>query len=195
MTPVVDCHKVLRPCLGERVGGDAAFHDVRDGTLFLAIVDVLGHGAEAHEVALQAEEFLRQNWTPDVVETMTGLHAELTGTRGAAAGLGALTLGTGELTYLGVGNTVARRFGRRPTDLVSFDGTLGARMRTPLPQHLTLEERDVLLLYTDGVRAHFRQEEYPQLHSDHPATIARTVVQRFGKSHDDAACIAARYER
>jgi len=80
----------------------------------------------------------------------------------------------------------------------SLEEEIEGRVQTEveLQEHkASLEERDVLLLYTDGVRAHFRQEEYPQLHSDHPATIARTVVQRFGKPHDDAACIAARYER
>jgi hypothetical protein len=47
-------------------------------------------------------------------------------------------------------------------------------------------------MYSDGIRDRFNQEDYPQLRYQSAATIAQTVVDRFGKPHDDATCLALR---
>jgi hypothetical protein len=60
---------------------------------------------------------------------------------------------------------------------------------------MRLGRSDVLLLYTDGVRSSFKLDEYPQLQYESAATIARNVVERFGRSYDDATCIVLRYKR
>jgi serine/threonine protein phosphatase PrpC len=67
-------------------------------------------------------------------------------------------------------------------------------MPTPREAHLQLEAGDLLLLTTDGVKERFSVEDYPGLLGDTPAVVARQVVQRFGKEHDDATCIAVRYQ-
>ena len=108
---------------------------VQGGT-FVAIVDVLGHGAEAHELARTIHTYLTRYGAPDVAAVMTRLHQHLRGTRGAAAGLCAVDEQTGRALYVGTGNTVVRRFGRTDTRLVSMDGVLGQNMRSPRPQAL-----------------------------------------------------------
>ena len=60
---------------------------------------------------------------------------------------------------------------------------------------MTLTPGDIVLLYTDGVKDRFQLQDYPQLLHHTAELIARTVIQRFGKDHDDASCIALRYER
>ena len=67
-------------------------------------------------------------------------------------------------------------------------------MRTPLPQTLQLEPRDPIFLYTDGVSDRFTVGEYPGILHHAPKDVARNVFKRFGKAHDAAACIAARYK-
>jgi serine phosphatase RsbU (regulator of sigma subunit) len=67
-------------------------------------------------------------------------------------------------------------------------------MRTPRPQTLQLEAGDVVVLYTDGVRDHFSSDDYPGLFHDQPKEVVRKIVERFGKNHDDAGCIAVRCE-
>ena len=185
----------VRPCLGERVSGDTVFFREREDVLFIAIIDVLGHGPEAHVVARQAEDYLAEKWSRDIIETMQGLHAEIKGTRGAAAGLAVLNIAAGELSYTGVGNTVIRRFGPGNGRLFSSEGIIGSHIRTPRIQRLQLAESDVLLLYTDGVEENFKLQEYPQLVYQRARSITRTVIHRFGKMYDDATCIAVRYER
>ena len=161
--------------------------------LFLAIVDVLGHGAEAHELTHMIEAYLARYGSSDVSGLITRLHQHLKGTRGAVAGLCAIDAATGRTNYAGIGNTVMRRFGKVETRLVSKDGVLGQNMRSPLHQTLQLEPGDLVVLYTDGVSDRFTSDDYPGLLHHAPQEVASNIVQRFGKNHDDAACIAVRY--
>ncbi len=185
----------VRPCRGERVSGDTAVIEQRGGMLFLAVIDALGHGPQAHTVAQRAERFLRKQWSRDVRETMHRLHSELKGTIGACAGLSVVDKGREEVRYAGVGNTVFRTFGSRSTRMVSTDGIIGVRYRTPAVQAAALDASAIIVLYTDGVSDRFDVEQYPQIHYHSASAIAHAVVDRFGKSYDDATCLAMRHGR
>jgi len=191
----VDYASFNRPCIGERVSGDVAFLAERDGVVFAALVDVLGHGPHAHELARRIEHFLEASWSPDIVTTLNGLHADIKGTRGAVAGLGCLDIETGELRYAGVGNTTIRRFDPHAERLYSVEGIIGAHMRDPVEQNLKMAESNVVVLHSDGIRENFEPEEYPQLLYQSARSAARNIVHRFGKTYDDAACIVLRYKR
>jgi serine phosphatase RsbU (regulator of sigma subunit) len=184
---------LVRPCLGESVSGDAAVTLPLAHGVLAAIVDVLGHGPEAHELALVIEDHLIANPSADVSAVMKGLHQHLRGTRGAALGLCAIDVDAGRIAYTGTGNTALRCFGATDTRLVSQDGVLGQNMHTPRVQPLDLEPGDLIVLYTDGVQDRFATSDYPGIFCDPPKEVVRTIVGRFGKDHDDAACIALRY--
>lgn len=183
-----------RPCLGEVVSGDTAVIRGSQGVLFLAIIDVLGHGQEAYVLAERIDEFLQENWSRDVMATLLRLHEEISGTRGAAVGICSLEVAAGKLNYVGVGNTVFRKFGSLPGHLHSTNGTIGAQIRTPVEHHLHLASSDIVLLHTDGVKNRFEMEDYPQMSYQSAQTVARSVVSKFGKRVDDATCIALRYK-
>lgn len=185
---------MVRPCQGERVSGDAVVIRPLEKGVFVAIVDVLGHGPEAHELALIIGEYLSRYPSFDIAGQMTRLHQHVKGTRGAVVGLCAIDAAAGRAVYAGTGNTVLRRFGTTETRLVSLDGVLGQNMRTPKPQTLELEAGDLIVLYTDGVRDRFTSEDYPGIFHHAPSDVARTIVERFGKDYDDVACIAVRYD-
>jgi serine phosphatase RsbU (regulator of sigma subunit) len=183
-----------RPFRGERVSGDATVVAKRKGLVFVAMIDVLGHGQEAFVLASHIKASLEGAWHEDVTDTMMSLHQDIKGSRGAAAGMAVVDEQAGELRYCGIGNTVLRRVGPRPTRLVSREGVIGQQMRTPQRQDLQLSPSDVVLLYTDGVSDRFEVDQYPQLLYESATSIARTVVRRFGKTHDDATCLALRYQ-
>ena len=184
-----------RPCLGERLSGDAAFIDERDGRVCLAILDGLGHGPSAHQVVQRALELLRLGWSPDPAATLRTLHEALRGTLGMAAGLGVLDVTSGELAYAGVGNTVCCKLGVETQRLFSVEGIVGSHMRPPVSRSLRLDRDEVLLLYTDGLSERIDAKQYPQLWGHRAPAIARNLVMRFGKDHDDATCMVVRYER
>jgi anti-sigma regulatory factor (Ser/Thr protein kinase) len=191
----IDWGTFNRPHPGERHSGDSAVIVERPDVIFMSIIDGLGHGPEAHQVATFAKDILQGSWTHDPVAVILRLHEELKGMRGAAAGVAVLNIASGEIAYVGVGNTVIRRVGPREMRLPSADGTLGLSVRTPVKRTMRLGMGDVLLLYTDGIRSSFKLDEYPQIQYESSATIARNVVERFSRSYDDATCIALRYKR
>ena len=80
----------IRPCQGERLSGDAVVIRPLEQGLFVAIVDVLGHGPEAHELTHVIDAYLDCYGTSDVSGLMTRLHQHLKGSRGAAVGLCAI---------------------------------------------------------------------------------------------------------
>ncbi len=49
-----------RPCFGERVSGDNAIIEERNGFVLLGIIDVLGHGQDANVISVEIEKFLRK---------------------------------------------------------------------------------------------------------------------------------------
>jgi hypothetical protein len=184
-----------RPCLGERVSGDDAIIEERDGMLFLAILDVLGHGKDAHDLAVRMSRYLRETWSLHPKDVLCRLHEEFKGERGAAVGAAVLDISRRELRYAGVGNTTVRRHGGDDSTLFSVDGNIGSSLRTPVEQTVLLTPDDVLIFLTDGVQGSFRVEDEPNLLLRNVHWIARTIVQRFGKSYDDATCIVLRWSR
>ena len=193
MDELLEHASLIRPCRGEYLSGDTVVTRPLEQGLFVAIVDVLGHGPEAHELTHVIDAYLARYGTSDVFGLMTRLHQYLQGTRGAAVGLCAINAATGHLDYAGIGNTTLRRFGKAETRLVSQDGVLGQNMRTPRLQTIQLEPGDLVVLYTDGVSDRFSADDYPGVLHHAPQEVASNIVQRFGKDHDDAACIAVRY--
>jgi negative regulator of sigma-B (phosphoserine phosphatase) len=187
---------LIRPCLGERVSGDAVVIRPLEHGLFAAIIDVLGHGPDAHELTEVVDAFLDGYATAelsDLSAVMDRLHRRLRGTRGAAVGMCAIDSVAGNLEYIGIGNTSIRRFGESETRLVSYDGVLGQNVRTPLLQSLELKPGDLIFLHTDGVSDRFGEKEYPGIRRHAPTEVVRIILDRFGKDHDDSACIAIRY--
>ncbi len=191
----IEIASFARPYLGQRVSGDTVVIEHRDDILFLAIVDALGHGPQANAVANKAEQFLCNNWSSDVLDTMQRLHSDLKETIGAGAGLCVVDRITRKARYIGVGNTVLRTFGSRTTRLISTDGIIGIRFRTPNLQTAPLSESDIMLLYTDGVSDRFDVAQYPQIRYHNASAIAHQIVERFGKPYDDATCMAMRHYR
>ena len=185
MNDLLEHSSLTRPCHGEHLSGDAVVVRPLEQGLFVAIVDVLGHGPEANELTHVIDAYLARYGSADVSGLMTRLHQHLKGTRGAAAGLCAIDSSKARLEYVGIGNTALRLFGKVETRLVSQDGVLGQNMRTPMLQTLQLDSGDLIVLYTDGVSDRFTSDDYPGVLHHAPQEVASNIVQRFGKDHDD----------
>ncbi|HED15578.1 MAG TPA: hypothetical protein ENI64_01985 [Gammaproteobacteria bacterium] len=184
----------IRPCAGERCSGDVAVIREIDGTTILAaIVDVTGHGYEASKTAAQIESFL-QNCLPAGAELiMSRLHDTLIGTQGASVGLCLIDTESGSLEYMATGNTVFKRYGEHDVQLVSRDGIVGLNMNAPQVQKLALNNRDLVLMHTDGISSKFRFESGSSALHQQTSVITNKLIRDFGKDHDDAGCIALRY--
>jgi negative regulator of sigma-B (phosphoserine phosphatase) len=186
----------VRPCEGETLSGDVVLVQSHGHGLFAALIDVLGHGPDAHRLGVQLSAAL-SGWLPEArppapEAAITVLHDGARGTRGAAAAVAWLDTQTLEGWVVGVGNVRCRLFGAVTRTFEFGEGVLGQRVRTPRPVLFTLQPTDVVILFSDGVAGRFRRDDYPSLGLDPAPAIAFNVVRRFGKSVDDASCAVMR---
>jgi len=106
--------------------GDAGVPIERDGWLFAALVDGLGHGPRAVRIAALATTYLEGHCAQPLVALLDGLHEELKSTQGAVACLCRLDLASGELSMAGIGNITCRIFtGLDSERRLSRDGVRG----------------------------------------------------------------------
>ena len=179
----------IRPLIKNVECGDTGIIKEFDHKIFIGIIDVLGHGKEAYEIAVISKKYLENNYHKDLIVIMKGLHECLKDSRGAVAGLCLIDLIAGELKYVGIGNITARIFGANTVRIVPRPGIIGYAIPTLREERMKLYNNDVLLLYTDGIKEHFELEDYPKLLQDDARTIASNIINKFGKKNDDAACI------
>ena len=192
--PKVDCHLSKRPLLGEDSQcGDVGIISEFDGHCFVALVDVLGHGQGAYEVALIAKQFLEQHCHEAVEDVMQGLHLCLKGTRGAVAALCRLHIASGSMRYVGVGNISTKVLGSHAFRLVPRDGIVGYMMMSPKEQTAKLYAGDILVMHSDGIKENFDTFEYAGLLRGTAKSIASGLLNKFGKKEDDASCLVLRY--
>lgn len=182
-----------RPCMGERLSGDAALAVVVEERLLITLIDVLGHGAEANALAQEMTEYVNKHPVAEPMTMLRNLHARFKGSRGSVVGCAVLEADSGGVAFAGIGNPSFRVVG--PSQSVTLPvsaGIIGSQMRTPKVHHARMQPRDVLLACSDGVSAGFSIADYPQILSHGVWAVAHSIVRRFGKDHDDATCLVVR---
>lgn len=178
-----------RPYFGERKNGDWAFIVQANEIVFIAIVDGTGHGLKANNVSSIVKRYIKEKWDKDLNLTMKHLHSLLSSTLGAAISLATINLKTAEFEYLGVGNTVCRKIGKKPMRFISVEGVVGLKMRNPNLQKEVLEEGDILFFYTDGVKDSFNVNNIPNIATHSATYTSKNIVQTYGSQYDDSTCI------
>jgi negative regulator of sigma-B (phosphoserine phosphatase) len=173
--------------------GDIGVIQEYDNQCFIALIDVLGHGMEAREIALSAKTYLDGNYQNELTEIMNKLHEHLKGTRGAVVAMLHLDLFTGELTYVGIGNITVRIFGSKSLRLTPKDGVVGYRMPRPQMHTIKIYPGDTILMHSDGIKEHFEVFECAGLLKENAESIAIGVLKEFGNKNDDASCIVLKY--
>ncbi|WP_326537985.1 ATP-binding protein [Pseudorhodoferax sp.] len=182
-----------RPCYGETVSGDGCvLQAVPHGTV-AGVLDVLGHGAEAHRLARHCERWLAANARADVVGLAEDLHAEVRGSLGLALTLAFIDAQTLSMLVTGVGNT--RLFCLRAPGLCidAQPGIVGgSNMPRLRPARLQIAPQDTLVLTTDGINERLTVHELLPLRHHGVQHIAQHVLREHGKDHDDATCMVLR---
>ena len=173
--------------------GDSGIVKLYNNTCFIALIDALGHGRNAHKVASSAEDYLNANYQNDLTSLMTGLHNCLKETRGAVASICKLHIPSGRLQFVGMGNVTTRILGRNNIRLVSSDGVIGYIISKPKEQSLEITSNDVLILHSDGISEHFNFENFSSLFTMSAREIAINIMDRYGKDNDDKSCVVLKY--
>lgn len=186
-----------RPMPGEDKSGDVATVQTSNSRCVLAVIDGLGHGAEAAAAAAVAVSVVERNRGEPLIPLFLLAHEHLADSRGVAATVAIVDGETGRLDWAGVGNVNGVVF--RVDDTVRprthgvflHRGVLGYIMPDlHIPEPVQLTDGDFLVLATDGIRG----DVVAALHPELPVTrMAETILNDQATEDDDALVLVARF--
>ena len=129
----IETGEYVRPCDGETLSGDAVVVHADDDGVFVAVIDALGHGPDAHELAMQLSGILSK-WLSCVSVLRTPMEALACcmSRRAARAAPSPRWLGSTAARSRERGGHWQRRcrlFGSVARTVEFREGVLGSRMR------------------------------------------------------------------
>lgn len=180
---------------GEDVLGDRAVVAFAGQHVLLAVIDGIGHGAEAAAAARVAAYTLRHSAEQDVASSVRECHRALAKTRGAALSMASIDGQEHTMTWLGIGNVECRRLhGVDPLplseSLLLHTGIVGHELPRLIPQTVSLARGDLLIFATDGIRREFADDLMPR---GSCREIADRILRQHALGSDDALVLVARY--
>jgi negative regulator of sigma-B (phosphoserine phosphatase) len=182
---------------GEQVAGDRYVIRHHASGVLLAVIDGLGHGADAASAAELAADVVTRHPSTDIVELLKACHASLRSSRGVVMTLVSVTPAAHIITALGVGNVqgMVVRHGEADgvpeRDFVLLRGGVVGHLMPGLRQSvMQVAHGDLVVLATDGVSIEFTTEER---FSQPPQAIADRILSRYAVRTDDALVLVARY--
>ena len=185
---------VGRPCEGETVSGDGTVVCRIGRALLVAVIDGLGHGPLAREATVAAARAVRSHAGEELESIFHRCHERIAHTRGVAMTVVRIEP-DGCATFAGVGNVAAYAVG--PATSFRFSGS-AAVVGTPGPLRRIALERsmltpyDALALFTDGLTSQTSLDGDRSALGEAPVVIAQGLLERFGRTNDDALVLVAR---
>lgn len=181
---------------GETRSGDAFLMEETQGGVLVGVVDGLGHGDEAADVAELALASLRRTAGRSLVASVTECHEALRSSRGAVMTLATVDGNGRGLTWLAVGNVDAAVVrgdstgrGLQRWSLALRAGVVGDRLPPLQEATLELAPGDMLVAATDGLSPAFVDGIDPLRDA---RTVAASLHRGYATGDDDALVLVAR---
>lgn len=181
---------------GHMRSGDAFLVQQTQGGVLIAVIDGLGHGEEAADVAERAVASVRKTAEDSLTRSLIACHGALRGSRGVVMTLATLDPIRFVATWVAVGNVDAAvlRPGRvaGAVDRCSVPlrgGVLGDRLPPLRESSVHLAATDTFVAATDGVSPAFFDTADLALDAE---SLARGLHRGYAKGDDDALVLVAR---
>lgn len=181
---------------GEAQSGDQYLVRESPDRALVAVVDGLGHGAEAAAAAYLALEAIARHETAPLPIMVRRCHEALIGSRGVVLSVAKFNLAEETMSWIAVGNVegflqrIGGGAGRRNERLMLRGGVVGYELPVLRPTTLPIVPGDTLVLTTDGVRNDFAEAGDIRLP---PQQLADQLLRRFARATDDALALVVRY--
>jgi negative regulator of sigma-B (phosphoserine phosphatase) len=196
-----------RTLAGHAESGDQYLvKSISDGVL-VAVVDGLGHGDRAAEVAKTAVATMDRYAHEPVISLIKRCHESLRGSRGVVMSLASFNVSKGTMTWLGVGNVdgmllhADARTNSGHKSLILRGGVVGYRLPTLRDTVIHPLPGDILIFFTDGIRSGFIknqiQDPFSKKKLDKTKSaqqLADYIMAEYGRETDDALVLVARYK-
>lgn len=161
---LVEWASAARAHVGAQESGDACLVRALPGSALVAVVDGLGHGAEAAAAARRAIALLGDSDWGDPVAALRRCHDGLRTTRGVAMSLARFDGDRDIMTWAGVGNVEGVVL-RSMKDSISGqaalrqgNGIVGRKLPALHATVLFVTPGDTLVFATDGIRPQFARD-------------------------------------
>jgi negative regulator of sigma-B (phosphoserine phosphatase) len=190
--PVVEWSVATLPLEGQRESGDLEVVAQFAGGALAAVIDGLGHGAEAALAARVAAATLRADPTRSPAAHVRACHETLHGTRGAVISVAAIDARAGRLSWCGVGNVegwLVKPRARHEAILLR-GGVVGHALPALHETTHALAPGDLVVLASDGIDPRFVQA---LVSGESVAWLAQEILLHFGRPTDDALVLVLRY--
>jgi len=193
LTTSIQVGVVSVPIHGESVCGDGWAIKPTADSVYLMVVDGLGHGMFAAEAAQEAKRVLAQVQSTSPAAILHDCHDALKKTRGAAAAIAAISQEKRTLSFAGLGNisaTLLSRTGRR--GIASHNGTVGHQIHNVREFTLPWDEGSTLIMHSDGLISRWDLENYPGIGTKHASILAAVLYRDFDRQRDDVTVLVAK---
>ena len=192
--PLIDWSAAGRACTGETESGDACLVKSLTEATLIAVVDGLGHGAEAAHASRTAVTVVESFATSSLAQIVTCCDGALRDTRGAVLTLARIDMRRNALTWLGIGNVAAVLIRGGASEerhvLVPRGGLVGHRITNLASETLPIVSGDTLVIATDGVRWSAHDGPVGAGAADQ---MAHDLLDAYAVATDDAMVMVARY--
>ncbi|MGH6887432.1 MAG: SpoIIE family protein phosphatase [Geminicoccales bacterium] len=184
------------PLPGETECGDLHVVQAFAGGVLVAVIDAIGHGAEAARIARLAAGVFERHPAKPVRALMQRCHERLRGSRGAAISIASFDDRAGTMAWLGVGNVrgvVVRADAAarcRRDSLLVRGGMVGDHLPELELSSIPVERGDLLIMATDGIASDLREALPGELE---PQGLAERIERGSARTSDDALVLVARH--
>jgi phosphoserine phosphatase RsbX len=181
--------------VGEGESGDLHMVCCNQNGVLIAVIDGIGHGEEAAEVAKTAAALLRGSVDEPVISLVELCHEKLRGTRGAVLSLAFISAEQNMMTWLGVGNVQGvllranAKAGNLREPLLLRAGVVGSKLPSLQATVLPVSQGDTVVFATDGIRSDFSSTLSAR---ENPQRAADRILSHFRSGKDDALVLVAR---
>jgi negative regulator of sigma-B (phosphoserine phosphatase) len=181
--------------VGEGESGDLHMVCCNQNGVLIAVIDGIGHGEEAAEVARTAAALLRATVDEPVISLVEQCHEKLKGTRGAVLSLAFISPEQKMMTWLGVGNVQGvlvradAAKGNAQESLLLRAGVVGSKLPSLQASVLPVSQGDTLVFATDGIQSDFSAGLNAR---ENPQRAADRILNKYRNRSDDALVLVAR---
>ncbi len=180
---------------GEGESGDLHMVCCNQNGVLIAVIDGIGHGEEAAEVARIAATLLRGSVDEPVISLVERCHEKLKGTRGVVLSLAFVSPEQKMMTWIGVGNVQGvlvradTQKGNPQESLLLRAGVVGSKLPFLQASVLPVSLGDTIVFATDGIQSDFSAGLSAM---QNPQRAADRILNKFRSNNDDALVLVAR---
>jgi serine/threonine protein phosphatase PrpC len=178
------------------VNGDAFVIEHWDRSALVGVIDGLGHGQFAHQAAQAALQYVETHLHQPLKTIFQGVGRTCRATQGVVMALARIDWTLGKLTFASVGNVEARILGsQQPVNFIVRRGVIGLNAPDPVVTEHRWEPAHVLVLHSDGLKTHWRWEDFAHLQSAPASVVAQKLLQQLARDDDDVTVVVVRGAR